>query len=810
LIAGWQVVIATRQARKGAYFMSESSESLESSEQSPAGVIQQGWQRPTPRGHFSASAITDDILRISFAPESATQHRTWSLAPSAAELTANGVTVDDQGDSASLRTNALQASFRVAAGEFPLHMRITRADGSVVLDSVTIAISDVGQPQWASSLAIGEIIYGGGERTGSLNKRGRSLTFWNTDPLPDHNNQTDAMYQSVPFLIGLVDGKAHGIYFDVNERAVADIGKTQPDTLTYIPESADLVAYILAGPTLADVLRQFTALTGRMSPLPRWAFGYQQSRWGYTSADEVLAVASQFRAQAIPCDAIYLDIDYMDGYRVFTWNTDRFADPARLIRTLREQHMRLVPIIDPGVKVDPEYRVYQEGVAQDYFTHAADGTSFEGWVWPGLSCWPDFSRAEVRAWWGEQHRGLIEAGVAGIWNDMNEPAQAGMFAPPNVTIPHGATLPDDALHGDSGDTITHLQFHNAYALEMGQATYEALLATRPDERPFILTRAATAGSQRYAIVWNGDSASSWDNFRLVIPLNLGISLSGFPVTGGDVGGFWGDTTAELLVRWTQLGALLPFYRNHSAVGTAHQEPWAFGEPYTHLCKVAIERHYQLLPYMLTLAHEASMSGAPMVRPLAWIAPTHADSLACDDEFLLGDALLVAPVLDEGVASREVLLPPGEWFTLESGALQTGDQRLTIPVTLDTLPLYVRAGTILPLAAVAQSTDGMADQPLTLHVYLTPNNSSATADMWLDDEHPQAEQRGTFARWQARAEWQGEEITVAMSRRDGQYPWPYPGCSVALHLPAGVTAEPIGASDLLHGDTFVARYRIVQA
>ena len=326
--------------------------------------------------------------------------------------------------------------------------------------------------------------------------------------------------------------------------------------------------------------------------------------------DEVLVSCQQFRAQSIRRDAIYLDIDYMNGYRVFTWDAERFADPAGLIRALREQQMRIVTIIDPGVKVDPTYTVYQEGLAKGRFRAISRWRAI-----PGLGlAWAEllgrFFPGDVRAWWGELHRGLIEVGVAGIWNYMNEPVQAGIFAPPGISIPHGAPLPDDALHGAPDDTITHAQFHNAYGLEMGQATYEGLRQLRPTERPFVLTRAATAGSQRYAIVWNGDSTSSWDNLRLAIPLNLGVSLSGFPMTGGDVGGFWQDATAELLVRWTQLGALLPFCRNHSAAGTVRQEPWAFGEPYTQMCRAALERRYQLLPYMLTLAHEATLSDAP--------------------------------------------------------------------------------------------------------------------------------------------------------------------------------------------------------
>ncbi len=756
-------------------------------------VPRREWRHISTRGRFTVEAVADDILRVAFTPANAQPHRSWSLAPSAMALPDADVTIDDQGDHASLRTNALQVALTVPDGEESLQLVISRQDGSVVLARAIIGLVSTGRPVWTAALAEGEVIYGGGERTGPLNKRGRSMTFWTTDPLPNHGDQTGAMHQSVPFLIGLVDGKAYGVFFDVNERAEADIGKAQIDVLTYAPESAELVAYVVAGPTLGDVLRQYTSLTGRMPLLPRWAFGNQQSRWSYMSADEVLSIASEFREQGIPCDAIYLDIDYMDGYRVFTWNPDRFSNPAGLIETLRERHLRLVTIIDPGVKVDAEYAVYQVGESEGYFARAADGALFQGWVWPGLSCWGDFAQPEVRSWWGDQHRGFVDAGVAGIWIDMNEPAQAGIFAPPSVTISHGETLPDDVMHGTPDDPITHARFHNAYGLAMAQATFEGLRRLRPDERPFVLTRAATAGSQRYAIVWNGDSTSSWDNLRLAIPLNLGVGLSGFPMTGGDVGGFWQNTTAELLVRWTQLGALLPFCRNHSAMGTARQEPWAFGEPYTRMCREAIERRYQLLPYLLALAHEAALTGAPMVRPLSWITPTHAESLACDDEFLLGDGLLVAPVLDEGATSREVLLPPGEWFAWESSALHAGDQRLSAPVTLDTLPLYVRAGTILPLAAVAQSTDGMTEQPLTLHVYLSANSPTAVAEMWLDDDHPLAEERGTFGIWRARATWQEDDLTVRLERVSGRLAWPYPGCSIALHLPDGWTATSLDST-----------------
>jgi alpha-glucosidase len=282
------------------------------------------------------------------------------------------------------------------------------------------------------------------------------------------------------------------------------------------------------------------------------------------------------------------------------------------------------------------------------------------------------------------------------------------------------------------------------------------------------------------------------------------------MTGGDIGGFWGNTSPELLVRWTQLGAFLPFCRNHSALDTAPQEPWAFGEPYTQACRAAIERRYQLLPYLVTLAHEATVSGAPIMRPLGWIASSDTDSVACDDEFLVGDTLLVAPVLEEGATSRSVLLPPGEWFAWDSGLLFQGSQRVSFPCGLDTIPVFVRAGTVLPLAGAAQHSDGIADQPLTLHVYVSAIGQSATMELWDDDDHPEAERRGSFSVHQLHASWRADVVAVSMRRVRGQLAWRFPGCRVSLHLPLGWVAEPLDDGDggsLVRDDEFTLRYRV---
>ncbi|HEU5199454.1 MAG TPA: TIM-barrel domain-containing protein, partial [Ktedonobacterales bacterium] len=698
--------------------------------------------------------------------------------------------VIEQDDETALvvRTSALTLSIERQTRVFS----VAQADSTPVCAQVHLS-SAPGEQRWKMALAEEARIFGGGERTGKLNKRGRKLTFWTKDALPPFNEQTDAMYQSVPFLVQLAQGHVSGLFFDSNWHATANIDQQEPGLLTYVTSGPDLVVYVCAGPTFADTLQQYTSITGRMPPQPRWALGYHQSRWGYTSADEVCAIAAGFRAQDIPCDAIHFDIDHMDGFRDFTWNHERFPDPAGLIQDLREQGFRVVTIIDPGLKVDPAYPVYREGLEQGYFIRNVDDSSFEGWAWPGKSVWADFARADVQSWWGEQHRALLDAGVAGIWIDMNEPTQTNMFAPKEANIPHGLSLPLDIQHGPLDEPLTHGEFHNAYGLEMARATYAGLEQLRPDERPFVLTRAATAGSQRYAIPWNGDTTSSWDHLRLAIPMNLGVGLSGMPMSGCDLGGFWNDTTPELLARFTQLGAFLPFCRNHSALDTQHQEPWSFGEPYTSICRAAIEWRYRLLPYLVSLAHEAVKTGFPMMRPLCWLAPDEPLVLDCDDEFLLGNDLLVAPVLVEGASERCVVLPPGEWFDLMSGALYAGPGKITLPVQIETLLVFVRAGAILPLAGVVQHTAILPLEPLTLHVYLAQPGQHITALLWDDDDHPQAEGRGTFAEYQVTAAWDGDTVTVHAEQFGGRLALRYPGVRVELHVPPSYHAELISES-----------------
>ena len=546
-----------------------------------------------------------------------------------------------------------------------------------------------------------EAIYGLGEKAFGLNLRGQSLELWNTDP-HSYEPGDDPIHLSVPMLVALRDGRAYGLFFDNPGCARVDLGQSNQDRLRYEADTGEVCAYFFGGPGMGLILERYTQLTGRMPLPPRWMLGYHQSRWSYYPEKEVRSLATEFRERRIPCDVLHLDIHYMDGYRIFTWDRDRFPDPEGLLADLRQQGFRAISIIDPGVKVDAGYRVHDEGMARDLFCRLDAGTLFRGPVWPGMCYFPDFTDQKVRAWWGGLYRPLLKTGVAGFWNDMNEPA---IF---------GGEMPRNVQHSYEGRGASHGEIHNVYGLQMARASAEGVRRLSPGRRVPVISRAGYAGLQRYALVWTGDNHSTWAHLRLGVSVCLNLGLSGIAFCGPDVGGFSGNCTGELLARWTQVGALTPFFRNHSAIGTARQEPWAFGEPYESICRRWIEFRYELLPYVYTAAWQSAETGLPMMRPLALAFPDDLRTYGLDDQFLLGDALMVAPVGHAGQTRRQVYLPGGPWYDFWSGECLCGEIEAEAP--LERMPLYARAGSVLPMGPITQHTGEWPPEALRLHIF----------------------------------------------------------------------------------------------
>jgi alpha-glucosidase len=557
---------------------------------------------------------------------------------------------------------------------------------------------------------------GFGQKVGPLDKRGLHLTFWNTDVFP-HHLDTDPLHLSVPFTAVLTpQGQAHGLFLDESWRTEIDVAKSDPQRLQLVSAGLELDVYVIQGPTLPGVLRRYADLTGYAPLPPLWSLGAGQSRWGYKSEADIRAVIAGYREHDLPLDAVYLDIDYMDAYKIWTWDKSRFPDPAGLVSEARKAGVRLLPIVDPGVKAEAGYDVYETGVAGNHMVRTARGDVLLGEVWPDPAVFPDFSQPATQQWWGDLHRRFAEIGIAGQWNDMNEPANFSLRGAATTLGPEGfaevrrntegKTLPYDARHGNR----SHLELHNVYANGMAEASRLGYAKHAPGIRPFILTRAGAAGIQRSAAVWTGDNASRWSHLQLSLPMLMGLGLSGIPFSAPDVGGFDQGTTGELLARWYQAALGYAFVRNHATNFVAFQEPWRFGEPYLGVIREALHMRYRLLPHLYTLAQQASVSALPPLRPLALHYAGDAQARTEVSSYLLGEGLLVAPVLHANTAQRSVYLPGAgtdhwaEFFNLASfGAVHAGGQTVTAAAPLGTLPLYLKAGQAIPSTETALHT-----------------------------------------------------------------------------------------------------------
>ena len=477
----------------------------------------------------------------------------------------------------------------------------------------------------------------------------------------------------------------------------------------------ELDYYLIWGPGPAQILETYTQLTGRMSLPPRWALGYHQSRWSYNSEDKIRQVAQEFRQRQIPCDVIHFDIDYMRGYRVFTWDPLRFPGPKQLIQDLQDQGFKVVTIVDPGVKFDPEadYQVFDQGLEQDYFIRHRQGHLCHGYVWPGRSVFPDFLRSEVRQWWGDLHRDLVALGVAGIWNDMNEPAIHGR---PMVDGGGLSDLPSETLQGTRDEQTDHGEVHNLYGLMMARSAAEGLGRWRSQQRSFVLTRSGFAGIQRWSAVWMGDNQSLWEQLEMSLPMLCNMGMSGVGFVGSDIGGFEGNATPELFARWMQVGLLYPLMRGHSALLTRPHEPWAFGSEVEEICRSFINLRYQLLPYLYTLFWEATETGAPILRPLLYHFPQDPNTYSLGDQVMLGPFLMAAPLLRPGLTHRAVYLPAGTWLDWWTGESFTGPSHILAAAPLEHMPLYVRAGAVIPMAEIQQYTSSTPSDPLRIRIW----------------------------------------------------------------------------------------------
>ncbi|MDT0643468.1 glycoside hydrolase family 31 protein [Zunongwangia sp. F363] len=544
-------------------------------------------------------------------------------------------------------------------------------------------------------------LYGTGEVIGDLRRNGTDVTLWNTDNYEYAKFEGKQLYQSHPWILGVrPDGSSFGILADNSWRQEIVL----EDDAEIISDGPSFRVIVIEKESPQEVMKSLADLTGTMALPPLWALGYQQSRYSYYPDTNVKELADEFRDRKIPADVIWMDIDYMEGFRVFTFDDEGFPDPAGLNDYLHNKDFKSVYMIDPGVKQDSSYFVYQQGSKGNHWVLDSLGNEYNGEVWPGQVAFPDYTRPETQKWWASLYKDFMNLGIDGVWNDMNEPA---VFDGP------GGSMPDDNIHRGGGDLPEdiHLRYHNVYGLLMVRSSREGIMEANPEKRPFVLSRANFLGGQRYAATWTGDNSATWDNLKMSIPMSLNLSLSGQPFNGPDIGGFTESPSADLFGNWIALGAYYPFSRNHTSKDTEDQEPWAFGEKIENVSRTAINRRYRLMPYLYTLFHEASVTGMPIMRPVFFADITDEDLRDEQQAFLLGEDLLIVPAWAE-----DAEMPEGDWKTVQFEKEDDGYQAT----------VKLRDGAIVPMGPVIQSTEDYSTKQLTLLVNPDKNgNASGT-------------------------------------------------------------------------------------
>jgi alpha-glucosidase len=701
----------------------------------------------------------------------------------------------------ALKIEENQKEIRITAGSIvatvqrsPLLISFSDASGNVLLadePSLPMAWNGPRVHVW-KKMPLDENYYGLGDKAGPMNRRNRAFTNWNMDEF-GWQESTDPLYKTIPFFIGLRQGMAYGVFFDNTYRSVFDFGKESPDFFSFGAEGGELNYYFIAGPEPKKIIEEYTAMTGRSPLPPLWTLGYQQCRYSYYPESRAREIVKTLREKKIPADAIYFDIDYQQGNAPFTINREYFPTFEKLISDFRAQGMHTILITDLHIKKDPNhgYAPYDSGIKNDMFVKNPDGSVYVGTVWPGDSVFPDFTLTRAREWWGGLYKDFVGMGAAGFWNDMNEPA---------LFLRADKTMPLDTVHRlDDGTSVDHRAIHNVFGMQNVRATYEGLRKLQPEERPFVLTRAAYSGAQRYAATWTGDNSSTWNHLKMSTPMLLSMGISGFPLIGDDIGGFAGSPTADLLTRWFEVGALNPIYRDHTSKGTADQEPWVHGPEHEAIRRKYIELRYKLMPYLYTGIEEASRTGLPLMRPVFLEYPQASEFYGDNRDFLFGRDFFVAPVTTDMVDAEEVSLPPGEWYDFWTNAKLSSTEKITLHPRLDEMPLFVRAGAIVPMQPVVQYTDEKPNGPLELRVYL-PNNASSNGcrgTLYQDDGHTFAYQKGEILRVSYSCQVSNGSVTLASSiEKNAFQPW-WKSAEVTLYGAAAAPKEVRIGDEIIH-------------
>ncbi|TDO96102.1 glycoside hydrolase family 31 protein [Flavobacterium sp. 245] len=606
----------------------------------------------------------------------------------------------------------------------------------------------------------GECFYGLGDKATQMNLKGKRVENFATDQYAFQKDQ-EPLYKVVPFYIGLHNKQSYGIFFDNTFRTSFDFCQERRNVASFWAEGGEMNYYFIYGPQMQDVVTTYTDLTGKPELPPLWVLGYHQCKWSYYPESKVKEITSKFRKLKIPCDAIYLDIDYMEGFRCFTWNKEYFPDPKKMVAELAEDGFKTVVIIDPGIKIDKDYWVYKEALEKDYFCKRADGPYMKGKVWPGECNFPDYTNPVVREWWAGLFKELIsDIGVKGVWNDMNEPA---VMEVPNKTFPM------DVRHDYDGNPCSHRKAHNIYGTQMARATYHGVKRFAYPKRPFVITRSAYSGAQRYTSSWTGDNVATWEHLWIANIQVQRMCISGMGFTGSDIGGFAEQPTGDLYARWIQLGVFHPFCRTHSSGDHGNQEPWAFDEEVIDITRKFVSLRYQLLPYLYTMFWQYIEEGVPMLKPLVYYDQEDTQTHYRNDEFIFGNQILVCPILEPNAVGRRMYIPRGEWYNYWTNEFTVGGREVWVDTKFDEIPVFVKAGAIIPKYPVQQYVGELEFDELTLDLYFKIGKEKSV--VYEDAQDGYDYKKGRYSYLSFRTIGKEKELIIQL-HKEGKYDTPY--------------------------------------
>lgn len=678
----------------------------------------------TENASVIVSVYTPSIVRIRITDKPAGGD--FSYAVTAKPETVITCKIDDTPDEIRLQTDSLKA----VISKNPFSITFFTPDGRLISeDEKGLNTSWIGNEVTTyKHLQDGERFIGLGEKTGNLDRKGSAYTNWNTDVF-GYSVIADPLYSSIPFYIGIHHGLSYGIFLDNTYKTEFNFGASNNRFSSFTAAAGEMNYYFIFNNSVSEIIRSYTHLTGRMHMPPLWSLGYQQNRFSYYPDTDVYRVANTLREKKIPADGITLDIHYMDSYKLFTWDKERFPQPKIMIDSLKKMGLKTTLIVDPGVKVEKNYPAYESGLKENVFVKYSDGQNYTGEVWPGWCHFPDFTSSKGRSWWQNQIKNYTDIGVEGIWNDMNEISTWGNRVPGNILFDY------------DGHLTTFLQARNVYALNMTHASFDGA-KNAMNKRPFLLTRSGYAGLQRYTAIWTGDNNAEDAHMLAGVRLLTSLGLSGVSFSGMDIGGFTGTPSIGLYTRWLQLGTFIPYFRTHTNYNNKASDPWSYGEDVLEMSRKYINLRYRLLPYIYSAFYESAQSGLPVARSLA-IDYTYDENIykpAFQNQFLFGQSLLVLPQ-ESNKDFAKIYLPKGDWYNMYTGVREQGGSTKIIELTQDKLPVYVKESSIIPMQSLVQSTIEKTSDTLTVHVYAGNVNNAFV--YYEDDGTTYDYEKGSF-------------------------------------------------------------------